>query len=61
MNVTEIYGDVDDFCQVFWLAWQCAWLPEKPTKRQRAFRMSPAEVMTFATLNMTTLTMYLVY
>ena len=46
MNVTEIYCDVDDFCQIFLPAWQCSLLPEKQTKRQRSFTMSPAEVMT---------------
>ena len=46
MNVTEIYCDVDDFCKVLLPAWQTSRLPEKPNKRQRAFRMSPAEVMT---------------
>ena len=46
VNVTEIYGDVDDFYQVFLPAWQNALLSEKQTKRQRAFRMSPSEVMT---------------
>lgn len=50
MNVTEIYCDVDDFCQVFLPAWQCALLPEKQAKRQRAFRMSSAEVMTLLIL-----------
>ena len=46
MNVTEIYCDVDDFCPIFLPAWQCSLLPEKQTKRQRSFTMSPAEVMT---------------
>ena len=67
MNVTEIYGDIDDFCKVFLPTWQAFLLPEKPNKRQRAFRMSPAEVMTLliaqiiAILSMTTLTLSLVY
>ncbi|NJO15316.1 MAG: IS982 family transposase [Thioploca sp.] len=46
MNVTEIYCDVDDFCKVFLPAGQVSRLPEKPNKRQRVLRMSPAEVMT---------------
>ena len=46
MNITEIYCDVDDFCQVFLPAWQDALLPKKTPKRQRSFTMSPAEVMT---------------
>lgn len=50
MNVTEIYCDVDDFCKVFLPAWQTSLLPEKQNKRQRAFRMSPAEVMTLLIL-----------
>ena len=41
MNVTEIYCDVDDFCQVFLPAWQCTLLPEKPAKRQRTL-LKPA-------------------
>ena len=50
MNVTEIYCDVDDFCKVFLPVWQASLLPEKQNKRQRAFRMSPAEVMTLLIL-----------
>jgi transposase len=46
MNITEIYCDVDDFCQIFLPAWQCSLLPNQPTKRQRSVTMSPAEVMT---------------
>ena len=46
MNITEIYCDVDDFCQIVLPAWQCSLLPNKPTKRQRSVTMSPAEVMT---------------
>ncbi|NJO15522.1 MAG: hypothetical protein HC877_07190 [Thioploca sp.] len=45
MNITEIYCDVDGFCQVFLPAWQCSQLPKK-TKRQCAFTMSPVEVIT---------------
>ena len=41
MNITEIYCNVDDFCQVFLLAWQNVQLPKKTPKRQRSF-----EVMT---------------
>lgn len=46
MNITEIYCNVDDFCQVCLPAWQNVQLPKKTPKRQRSFTMSPAEVMT---------------
>jgi hypothetical protein len=50
MNVTEIYCDVDDFCQMFLPTWQCNLLPKPSRKRQRSFTMSPAEVMTLLIL-----------
>lgn len=50
MNITELYCDVDDFCQIFLPAWQNTRLPGSPRKRQRAFTMSPAEVMTLLIL-----------
>ena len=50
MNVTELYCDVDDFCQVFLPAWRSTLLPAPSRKRQRTFTMSPAEVMTLLIL-----------
>jgi transposase len=46
MNITELYCDVDDFCQIFRTVWQNSLLPSPRRKRQRAFTLSPAEVMT---------------
>ena len=48
VNVTERYGDVDDFCRIVLPAWQNSLLPEKQTKRQRTLKRSPAEVMTLS-------------
>ena len=50
MYITAIYGDVDDFCRVFLPAWPGTRLPDQKTKRQRSFKMSPAEVMTLLIL-----------
>ena len=46
MNITELYCDVDDFCPILLPAWQNTRLPRSPRKRQSAFTISPAEVMT---------------
>jgi len=46
MNITEIYCDVDDFCQVFLPAWRSSLLEEDQPKRERKLTMSPSEVMT---------------
>jgi len=46
MNITELYCDVDDFCKIFLPTWQNSLLPNSRRKRQRAFTLSPAEVMT---------------
>lgn len=46
MNITEIYCDVDDFCQVFLPAWRSSLLEEDRPKRERKLTMSPSEVMT---------------
>ena len=52
MNVTELFCDVDDFCQVFIPSWMKSTLPPAPKgkKRNRKFRMSPAEIMTLLIL-----------
>ena len=55
MKVTELYCDVDDFCPVFLPAWRSTLLAElprkrQPRKRQRAFTMSPSEVMSLLIL-----------
>ena len=45
MSLTELYCDVDDFCQAFIPAWQGALLGET-RQRQRAFTLTASEVMT---------------
>lgn len=44
MSLTELFCAVDDFCQVFLPAWQGTLL--SPGRRQRAFTLTPSEVMT---------------
>lgn len=46
MNITEIYCDVDDFCQVFLPAWFSSLLDGEQPKRKRKLTLSPSEVMT---------------
>lgn len=44
MSLTELFCDVDDFCQEFLPAWQNTLLGNG--RRRRAFTLSPSEVMT---------------
>lgn len=44
MSLTELFCDVDDFCQVFVPAWQGRLLGGG--RRRRPFRLTPSEVMT---------------
>jgi hypothetical protein len=44
MSLTELFCDVDDFCQVFLPAWQDTLLGGG--RRQRPFTLTPSEVMT---------------
>ena len=46
MKITEIYCDVDDFCQVFLPAWFSSLLDGEQPKRKRKWTMSPSEVIT---------------
>lgn len=45
-KLVETYCDVDDFCQLFIPHWQRILLENGEIKRNRACRLSPAEVMT---------------
>ena len=45
-KLVETYCDVDDFCQLFIPHWQCILLENGEMKRNRACRLSSAEVMT---------------
>lgn len=45
-KLIETYCDVDDFCQLFIPHWQRLLLDNGEMKRNRACRLSPAEVMT---------------
>ena len=45
-KLVETYCDVDDFCQLFIPHWQRILLENGEMKRNRACRLSPAEVMT---------------
>ena len=45
-KLIETYCDVDDFCQLFIPHWQRILLENGEIKRNRACRLSPAEVMT---------------
>jgi hypothetical protein len=45
-DLTRLFTDVDDFCNVFIPAWRQSLLPEEQPRRVREFTMAPSEVMT---------------
>jgi len=46
MKLTQLFCDVDDFCQSFILEWQKSQLTTGEKKRNRAHRMSYSEMIT---------------
>ena len=46
MNLTQLFCDVDDFCQYFMPEWRKQLVSSEETKRNRAHRMSYSEIIT---------------
>ena len=45
-KLTDIFCDVDDFCNVFIPQWELQLLNDGTKKRRRSSRMRPSEIMT---------------
>jgi len=50
IDLTSLFMDVDDFCNVFIPPWLGSLLPENKPQRNREFTMCPSEVMTILIL-----------
>jgi len=46
MNLTQLFCDVDDFCQYFMPEWRKQLVSSEETKRNRTHRMSYSEIIT---------------